>query len=179
MDSEKSPRSAPAVVVGCVGSVLLVAFAVLGSLQILVLNPLAAVPGRPLPDIYRDAAAANEPFAVGWVVAFALMGAALSVGSLAFALRGGATWRGTAVFALLALMLGTPAYFVASFSIGMAIADAFGTSGGDHSSWSSVLFGASGCALLALAVLAVEAAVRPAVRGAAARRARVGEPSIR
>lgn len=171
MSIEKPRRSVAAIVVGCVGSLVIALFVALGALQILVLNPLAAVPGRALPEIYRDAAAANEPFSVGWVVAFAVIGAALGLGNLLLALRRQATWRGSAVRGLIVLLLGTPAYFWASFPIGMSIADAFGTSGGDHSGWSGVLFAVSGCASLALTLLAVEAGLRKAARSAGSRRA--------
>ncbi len=170
MSIEKARRSAAAIVIGCAGSLLVLAYVALGALQVLVLNPLAAVPDRTLPEIYRDAAAANEPFAVGWVVAFAVIGAALSLGNLLLALRRQATWRGSAVCGLLILMLGAPAYFWASFSIGMSIADGFGTSGGDHSGWSGALFVVSGCAFLTLLLLAVEAGLRKAARSVGTRR---------
>lgn len=49
-----------AVVIAAVGTALVTAYAGLAALQILVLNPLAAAPGRNLDEIGEDMAAAGE-----------------------------------------------------------------------------------------------------------------------
>ena len=64
------------------------------------------------------------------------------------------------------LVLGAPAYVVASFPAGMSLADTYGISGGDHSPWASPLFATSLAALLL--GIALAAMLRPAVDGSAA-----------
>ena len=56
-------------------------------------------------------------------------------------------WWGSRFLVLLAL--GAPAYFWANFGPGMALADTFFVSGGDHSPWSAPLYVTSGLAVLA------------------------------
>ncbi|WP_235036400.1 hypothetical protein [Arthrobacter sp. 18067] len=57
------------------------------------------------------------------------------------------------VLDLLILGLVAPAHWYASFSAGMALADAFFISGGDHAPWGGLLYLFSGVALLALALV--------------------------
>ena len=53
------------------------------------------------------------------------------------------------------LAFGAPAYFIASFGPGMALADTYLTPGADHSGWSFVLYGVSAGAIVVAAVLAL------------------------
>ena len=61
---------------------------------------------------------------------------------------------------LFMLTLGAPALFIASFPAGMAVADTFLVSGGDHSGWSMALYLFSTVALTAAAALPIADAVR-------------------
>lgn len=163
MRIERAPRSASAVGVGCVGFLLVSAYAIVGMLQILVWNPMAAVPGLTLPQIYRGAAQANETIQVGVVVTLLAPGIALGLGSLVLACQRGATWVQSAAVACCLLFLGGLPYFWASFGVGMNVADAHGASGGDHTGWDSVIWATSGYAGLALVILAVGASLRSIV----------------
>ena len=139
-----------AVRVALVGSASVVVYGLLGVVQIAVLNPLAAVPGAALGQIRADMDAARETLGAWWVL--------MAVGpAIAIALLVG-TWRrperqpGTvASWYLVLLALGTPAYFVASFGPGMALADTYGIGGADSSPWALPLHVTSGLAVIALA----------------------------
>lgn len=126
-------------------------FALIGAFQILVWNPMAAVPGMSLQEIKTAMSSANEPLVEAPVYVWALTGPiiALAFGIFSIARFPDATWTITRMFLIL-IILGTPTYFFASFSPRMSIADAFATSGGDHAPWSRVLYGMS---LLALVLL--------------------------
>ncbi|GAA2463581.1 hypothetical protein [Agromyces soli] len=117
----------------------LLAALVVAVLHLVVWNPMAKVPGLELREIYAELAARGEFPAVG--VGFALVWAA-SWAPLVLVLLAVATFgnRGplrnlderrvarTALAGLAALGFGV---FVAGFSLGMSLADAFMTSGGD------------------------------------------------
>ena len=53
--------------VALVGTLAVLAYAALAGLQILVLNPLAAVPGRTLPQIEAEMARWGESLGAPWV----------------------------------------------------------------------------------------------------------------
>ncbi|WP_197060580.1 hypothetical protein [Arthrobacter sp. L77] len=141
------------VVVIVPGLATCVAYAVVGTLQILVWNPLAAVPGLGLPEIYRQMREAREPMAVNLVVIWGVTGVALGlmVGLLGTLRR----WSAPRIAALYlcVITLGAPSHVVASFNPGMSLADAFAIGGGDYTIWGAVLYGVSAAALLALIVL--------------------------
>lgn len=61
----------------------------------------------------------------------------------------------TAMMYLAMLFFGAPAYFVASFGPGMALADTFGVSGGDHALGARPLYAVSLLAFIGVVVLAV------------------------
>jgi hypothetical protein len=67
------------------------------------------------------------------------------------------------------IVLGTPAYFFASFGPGMSLADTYPISGGDHSPWARPLYAASALALLALVGVVVGGLRRPTTGAAVAR----------
>lgn len=141
------------------------AYAVVGSLQILVWNPLAVVPGRELEEIYRLMADAREPMAVALVLIWAALGLLLGASvSVASTVRRYWTTQQVLVLYLGVLVLGGPSYAAASFNPGMSMADAFMTHGGDRTPWGLVLCSISVAALLALVGLGCREALRKRLR---------------
>lgn len=145
-------------VAGGVVPALVAALAVLSALQIFVLNPLAAAPdGRGLGRVYADLGAAGEggfPFVLSALILAAGLGVAAI---LAFIV-----WRREEVDPLAVLALGlaslvaaTPAYFIASFGMGMALADTYGIGGADQSPWARPIYVLSVLALAALVAVVV------------------------
>ena len=146
------------VVTGC-GAIIL--YAVLAALQILALNPLAAVPGAGLSEIYGGISQAGESPGIPLTLTVLGGGIVLALALAALLLRNRATTPLAAAMAyLFMLALGAPALFIASFPSGMAVADTFLVSGGDHSGWSMALYLFSAVALTAAAALAIADAVR-------------------
>lgn len=136
------------------GTAVTIAYAYLAVLQILVLNPLAAVPGAGLEQIWADLAAANESLGVPGVLLGMTVGPVVALTLLVHALWGtDPSPRNVATAYLALLAFGAPAYFVASLGAGMALADTYGISGGDHSPWAQLLHATSGIAFLGLAGL--------------------------
>jgi len=133
------------------GAVAVTAYGLLAALQIAVLNPLAAVPGAGLQEIYAETAAAGQPMGAWWLV--------MGIGPLVATGVLRRTWRRpglepsrVARVYLILLALGAPAYFFASFSPGMSLADTYLISGGDHSPWAWPLYLVSVVAAVALAI---------------------------
>lgn len=162
-----APGTPRAHAIALVGTTLVVLYAAFAALQILVLNPLAAVPGRSLAEIQADMAAAGEP--TGAVPAFIVLGIGVAL-ALAFLVV--VFWRGEARpgaallgYALL-LACGAPAYFFASFGAGMSLADTYGISGGDHAPWAKVLYVVSAAALVVGAVSAARGTRRRGLEAA-------------
>lgn len=137
------------------GVLAVAGYAALAAAQILVLNPLAAVPGLSLAEIRVEMDAADESLGDGAVLGFLGFGVALAVAAAAICLVRRASARLTAAVFLGLLVLGAPAYFVASFGPGMALADTFFISGGDASPWAMALQIASFVALLVLVPIVV------------------------
>ena len=153
------------------GTALVIAYAGLVALQILVLNPLAAAPGKSLTEIEADMAAMNESLGAGFVLGILGFGVLLALFLLVLlAMSRDATPIAAAYSYLAMIMLGAPVYWVASFGAGMGLADTYGISGGDHSGWALVLYLTSLAALVAIVgLLAVRSGRRDAtVEGAAA-----------
>ncbi|MGR2752758.1 hypothetical protein [Agromyces arachidis] len=161
-----APNAFPARLVALIGFAVIAAYAVLGALQIIVLNPMAAVPGRSLPEIHAAVADAGESLSPVAPIVFAVVGMVLGGGVLAYAWAAPIRTPPAVIAAvdLVILVLGAPAHFIAGFSSNLALADAFRISGTDHSGWSSLLLAASGAALVALAVLVVVLAARTRTR---------------
>lgn len=135
-------------------------YAALAAVQILVLNPLAAAPGLTLDEIRARMSDAGE--AIGQPMVFGILGTGVVFAILFAAV---VIVRGTpplvAAMCFLAVLAGgTPAYFVASFGPGMALADTFMIDGADASHWSLVLYGMSVLSLLLVVIGAVVAARR-------------------
>ena len=145
------------VVTGC-GAIIL--YAVLAALQILALNPLAAVPGAGLSEIYGGISQAGESPGIPLTLTVLGGGIVLALVLASVLLWNRATPLGAALAYLFMLALGAPALFIASFPSGMAVADTFLVSGGDHSGRSMALYLFSAVALTAAAALAIADAVR-------------------
>lgn len=145
---------------GIIGFVVVVGYAVVGALQILAWNPLAAVPGATLGEIHARLEQMNETLAAPLVLAWAVIGTALAAAVLFAAVKGSIPRaRGVVVLDLLILVLAAPSHWFASFPAGMGIADAYGTTGGDHAPWGMVLYAMSAAALVALIVFLVVGAL--------------------
>lgn len=134
-------------------------YAALAAVQILILNPLAAVPGRTLVEIEAEMSSRGEDIGEAAVLIILGIGVALAVAVALVSI--GMRWRplSTASAFLALLVLGTPAYFLASFGPGMALADAFAISGADASPWALPLYAVSLLAVAGLVVSVVSAVV--------------------
>ena len=137
------------------GTVAVFAYAVFAAFQILVLNPLAAAPGADLAQIYADVEAAGESMGVPSVVTILTVGPIAAIALLA------RTWarpepepRMVLVLYLALLALGELGHTVAGFGPGMALADTYLISGGDHSPWAVPLQAVSGIAFVVAVILA-------------------------
>jgi uncharacterized membrane protein YuzA (DUF378 family) len=138
-------------VVAVTGAVVVTAYAVLLALDALVLDPLTAVPGRSLSDVYAHVAAAGDSVVqdVSGVLVLALVGVALGVAAAVVGVVGRVPALQVALMHLVVVVLGALATFQSMFFLGFDVADAFATSG-LHSPWVRVLYGTSGLALLAI-----------------------------
>ncbi|NJI57865.1 hypothetical protein HCX50_00320 [Microbacterium oxydans] len=146
--------------ISIVGVLAVTAYAAVAAVQILVLNPLAAVPGRTLDEIRAEMDAAGEVLL--WEpVAFILgIGVVLAVVVAIASIRGRAHPMVPVMSYLALLMLGAFGYFTASFGVGMSLADTFGISGGDYSPWARPLYAVSLFAGVALVVVPLVMLVR-------------------
>lgn len=141
---------------GLIGLAVVAGYAVVGALQILVWNPLAAVPGATLGEIHAGLAQANETLAAPLVLAWAVVGTALTAAVLLAAMKRSITRvRGVVALDLLILVLAAPSHWFASFPAGMGIADTYATTGADHAPWGMVLYTVSAAALVGLIALLV------------------------
>ena len=164
------PISRSAVTIAIVGFVIVAAYAVLGALQILLLNPMAAAPDLTLAEIQAAVAEAGESLPPFPVVVFVSLGLLLAALVMLYAITAPGPRPGVvAVMMLVIVALGAPAYFAASFPAGMALADTFMISGGDHSRWSVLLFLTSATALVSAIALAIVLALRARRAAPAAR----------
>ncbi|MFK0004563.1 hypothetical protein [Paenarthrobacter sp. NPDC090522] len=136
------------------GFVVVVAYAVAGAFQILVWNPLAAVLGMALADIYSAVDRAKESLAIPRVLVWSVVGIASGAAVLVAALRRPLSVRTVLALELLVLILGAPSHWMASFPAGMGLADTFAISGGDYSPWGRLLYGVSALSLISLTTLA-------------------------
>ena len=147
-----------AVVIAAIGTILVTAYAGLAALQILVLNPLAAAPGKELHQIRAVMAAVGESLSAPMAVGVLSIGVGLAVVTFVLiAVLREATPLAAAVAFLVLLMFGAPAYFMASFGAGMGLADTYGISGADYSLWARPLYLVSFVSLLgALTIGAID-----------------------
>lgn len=136
--------------IGLAGFLLVVGYAVAGAFQVLVWNPLAAVPGATLAEIHAVMDGANESLAAPAVLIWAATGTFLAAAVLIAALRRSIAGKTAAALDLLLVVLAAPSHWMASFPAGMGLADAFAISGGDYSPWGRVLYTVSAVSLVAL-----------------------------
>lgn len=146
--------------ISVIGVLAVAAYAAWSAVHILVLDPLAAVPGLDLDEIYGAMADAGETFSIAWVIGFLCFGVILAVAAAWVCIATKAPPIVAASGPLALLILGAPAYFMASFGPGMALADTFMISGGSHSPGHLPLYAISALAAVAVIVLAIGAAVR-------------------
>ena len=159
-DRKRQRSESQAVAIATIGTLAVTVYAGLGMLQILRLNPLAAMPGMTLDQISAELASAEESLGTPGVLVGMSLGpiiaAALLVGALT---RKSMTPRVTSALYLIMLVLGAFVYFWASFDPGMALADTFFIRGGDHSPWAIPLYLTSMISFVALVVVAITGAV--------------------
>lgn len=140
-----------AITVAVVGTVLVWAYAVFALVQILWLNPHAAVPGSSLEQIRQDMSAANESMSTPLVIGVMGVGPVVAVWVLVrFVLSARLAPAVVLTTYLSMLALGPIAYFWGSFGPGMALADTYAITGGDASPWARPLYVVSAVSLLML-----------------------------
>ena len=153
-EARRSGRAARGrVAVALVGTSLVLAYATLAVVQILVLNPLAAAPGRTLSQVHRDLEAADQSLSPVFAVGIPALGVVLALALGVFGMRSRTSVFTLALGYLALLIAGTPAYFVASFGAGMSLADTYFIGGADHSPWSWPLHATSAAATVLLALV--------------------------
>lgn len=157
---------ARAVALAIAGTALVILYALWAGIQILVLNPLAAVPGSTLAQIRVDLENAGETFAEAYVIGILAVGVVLAaIALVSVALWKGATPASTALMYCGILALGAFGYFWASFGPGMSLADTYAISGGDVSPWALPLYIVSVLALMGAMLTLVVSRPRPIARG--------------
>ncbi|OEI68014.1 hypothetical protein [Curtobacterium sp. ER1/6] len=139
-------------VVAVVGVVVVAVYAALLALNALVLDPLAAVPGRSLAQIYArvDAMGSSSTGNVRGVLVVASIGVALAVAAAVVGLAARLPATVIAVLHLGVLAAGALATFQSGFFLGMDVADSFMTDGAAHTIWAGVLHLTSLAALVAI-----------------------------
>lgn len=143
------------VVVAFVCLAAVASYAVFGVFQILVWNPLAAVPRHDLAEIHALMAAVNESINIPLVIGYGVIGILLSIVLSGIAIGIGAPLSTIVIVNLGVLVGGAPAYAFASFAPGMGIADSFGVSGADYAPWGEYLYALSAVSLLAMTFIAL------------------------
>jgi hypothetical protein len=137
------------IVVALVGTVLVVAYAIVGSLQVLVWNPLAAVPGLTLSEIHAELDRVGQSFSATPVILWAVLGVSAATLLALSALRPNGLALSHIAFAYSLLLVGgAPSLFFVAFLPGMQLADGFGITGGDHSLWARPLYSTSFLAMI-------------------------------
>lgn len=135
-------------------------YAAFAAVQILVLNPLAAAPGLTLDEIHARMSDEGESLGPSMVLGILGAGVVLAIGVAVVAILQKSRPLVTALCFLAVLTGGTPAYFVASFGPGMALADTFMISGADASHWALVLHLTSALSLLVAVIGGVVVTLR-------------------
>jgi hypothetical protein len=142
----------------------------LGLAHILVWNPQAKLPGMTLDEIYAGMAAAGEgtgaAFIVAWIVCWALGAAALPVLVALPVADRRLRSRGIAAAGFVLIGATVVGQWFAGFGMGMGIADAFMTSGGDAALTGALLALIGQASLVAALVVALPPRrLRPAAAG--------------
>ncbi|MDM7884482.1 MULTISPECIES: hypothetical protein [Curtobacterium] len=144
-------RGSVRIVVAVVGVVVVAAYAALLAVNALVLDPLAAVPGRSLAQIYARVDVSNDVTQdVVGVIVVAGIGIGLAVTAAAVGLASRLPATVIAVLHLGVLAAGGLATFQSGFFLGMDVADSWPTDGAAHTIWAGVLYLTSIAALVAI-----------------------------
>lgn len=156
------------------GVVAVTLYAAWAAVQVLVLNPMAAVPGVPLHEIHATMTAQRQWQGTGPVYGILGFGVLLAAVVAVFAIAQRVHPIVPAMSFLVLLLFGAPAYFIASFGPGMGLADTYMIGGADASPWARPLYAISllaGVTLLAGTVVVVRRsrAAATAERAASAR----------
>jgi hypothetical protein len=147
------------------GPIIVTMYATVAVLIITVWDPAAAVPTLSYGEIVAELArhGADVSAVAITLCVWAGLGVALSAGVSALALtRVPRPWTVIA-WQLAILVAGAPALFVASFTLGMDVADTFGASGHPHTPWTGVLYQVSALACVVLLVGELSPRVRRAI----------------
>lgn len=126
----------------------------------LVVNPLAAVPDRSLDEVYAAIADAGQMFSLAGVLGILGTGVVLAVVAGWVCIAAQVPPIVAAFGALALLVLGAPAYFMASFAPGMALADTFMISGRSYSTGHLPLYAVSALAAAAIIALVAGTVIR-------------------
>jgi hypothetical protein len=152
----EKPQPRGAVVVAAGGFAAVAAYAIAGALQILVWNPLAAVPGATLGQIRAEMARADESLTANLVLTWGAIGIVLATVVLLVAIVRMNSRIGPVLTAYLVLLVfAAPGHIFVGFGPSMSLSDTFLVSGGDHAPWGIALYVVSAAALLALIVLII------------------------
>ena len=145
------------IVVTVVAVLVVAAYAALLAVVALVLDPLAAVPGTPLPDIYRhlERQGFDTRADVVGVLVQALIGVGLALLVAVVTLVRRTPAHFVAAWMLAVVAAGAVAVFASGFQLGMDVADGYGVGGEDHTVWSGVLYWCSLVALVGVPVVLV------------------------
>lgn len=140
MTTHRTPHSR-AITLAIIGTALVGLYALWAGIQILILNPLTAVPGKTLAQIQIDLAAAGETFAEAYVIGTLALGIVLAIVALITIIFWKDASPASAVVIYCGLLAaGALGYFGASFGPGMNLADTYMISGGDVSPWAIPLY---------------------------------------
>ncbi len=129
--------------VSIAGVVAVALYATWAAVQILVLNPLAAVPGVSLHEIHATMTAQRQWQGEGPVLAILGLGVLIAAVVAAFAIAQRVHPIVPAMSFLVLLLFGAPAYFIASFGPGMGLADTYMIGGGGAAPWALPLYAIS------------------------------------
>lgn len=150
-------KKRPAVIASIVAFLVVTAYSAWALVQILVLNPLAAVPGVSLEQIYAEVDAAGQSMDVWLVAVFLAIGPLAMLATLVLAVLHPLPRWLPAVAGLSLLTVGPLVYWWASIAPSMGLADTYFISGGDHSPWAWPLVAVSVLALVVLVVSGLRA----------------------
>lgn len=156
---------------GALGTLSVLSYAVFAAVQIQVLNPLDTVPGAELREIHAAVGRTADTMGWGLMIALLLPGPVVAAAAGLAGARGRLSRTALAMIMLGLLTGGSPIYLLASFPAGMTLADTFGVGGADHAPWALILHTVSLLAVLALAALVILQAVQTGTASAAHRSA--------
>lgn len=140
-----------------IGPVAATGYAAAMVLLVTVWDPAAAVPAMPYADIVRGLQATGVNVTATYVglSLWGAIGPAAAVVVSILGMRGRLSGPAVIASQLAILAAGAPALFIASFPLGMDVADTFSVRGGAHTPVTGMLYSVSAAALITLIVVAV------------------------